>query len=80
MVIRCIHIALLCVHDDPVQRPSMASIVLMLDSYSVTLPEPKEPTFFKRNIRENNDSAAVDGDQSKGLSSNIISTSEMDPR
>uniref|UniRef100_A0A9I9EN03 Uncharacterized protein n=1 Tax=Cucumis melo TaxID=3656 RepID=A0A9I9EN03_CUCME len=39
MVIRCIHIALLCVHDDPVQTPSMASIVLILNSYSVTLSE-----------------------------------------
>ncbi|KAL4012248.1 hypothetical protein IC575_029345 [Cucumis melo] len=41
MVIRCIHIALLCVHDDPVQTPSMASIVLILNSYSVTLSEPE---------------------------------------
>ncbi|XP_031745421.1 putative receptor-like protein kinase At4g00960 [Cucumis sativus] len=80
MVIRCIHIALLCVHDDPIQRPSMASIVLMLNSYSVTLPEPKEPMYFKSNIRENNDIAAVDVDHSKDPSSNTISTSEMYPR
>ena len=80
MVIRCIHIALLCVHDDPIQRPSMASIVLMLNSYSVTLREPKEPMYFKSNIRENNDIAAVDVDRSKDPSSNTISTSEMYPR
>ncbi|XP_058197628.1 putative cysteine-rich receptor-like protein kinase 33 [Rhododendron vialii] len=38
---RCIHIALLCVQDDPDARPSMATIVLMLNSYSTTLPLPQ---------------------------------------
>ncbi|KAH9779096.1 cysteine-rich receptor-like protein kinase 10 [Citrus sinensis] len=37
-VIRCIHVGLLCVHEDPADRPSMATTVLALNSYSVTLP------------------------------------------
>ncbi|KAF7840696.1 cysteine-rich receptor-like protein kinase 10 [Senna tora] len=45
-VMRCIHIGLLCVQEDPEERPTMASIVLMLDSYSVTLPTPTQPAFF----------------------------------
>ncbi|XP_054776913.1 cysteine-rich receptor-like protein kinase 10 [Prosopis cineraria] len=45
-VIRCIHIGLLCVQEDPTDRPTMASIALMLDSYSVTLPTPLQPEFF----------------------------------
>ena len=45
-VIRCIHIGLLCVQEDPEDRPSMASVVLMLSSYSVTLPLPQQPAFF----------------------------------
>ncbi|XP_041023447.1 cysteine-rich receptor-like protein kinase 10 [Juglans microcarpa x Juglans regia] len=45
-VIRCIHIALLCVQKDPADRPTMASVVLMLNSYSVTLPSPQQPAFF----------------------------------
>lgn len=77
MVLRCIHIALLCVHDDPGRRPSMASIVLMLNSYSVTLPEPNEPTFFKSN---RNNEIAIDGDQSNRPSSNTVSVTEMYPR
>ncbi|KAK2404982.1 cysteine-rich receptor protein kinase [Trifolium repens] len=44
--IRCIHIGLLCVQEDPEDRPTMATIVLMLDSYTVTLPVPKQPAFF----------------------------------
>ncbi|KAI9395762.1 hypothetical protein POPTR_004G025650v4 [Populus trichocarpa] len=45
-VIRCIHIGLLCVQEDPAIRPAMATIVLTLNSNSVTLPSPQEPAFF----------------------------------
>ncbi|KAK2644370.1 hypothetical protein Ddye_019565 [Dipteronia dyeriana] len=45
-VIRCIHIGLLCVQEDPATRPTMATVVLMLNSYSVTLPLPQQPAFF----------------------------------
>ncbi|XLU32500.1 hypothetical protein S245_068566 [Arachis hypogaea] len=44
-VMRCIHIGLLCVQEDPADRPTMATIMLMLDSYSVTLPVPNQPAF-----------------------------------
>ncbi|CAI8604767.1 unnamed protein product [Vicia faba] len=44
--IRCIHIGLLCVQEDPDDRPTMATIVLMLDSHTVTLPVAKQPAFF----------------------------------
>ena len=45
-VISCLHIGLLCVQDDPVDRPTIASIVLMLNSSSVTLPAPQQPAYF----------------------------------
>ncbi|XP_011007635.1 PREDICTED: cysteine-rich receptor-like protein kinase 10 [Populus euphratica] len=45
-VIRCIHIGLLCVQEDPAIRPAMVTIVLTLNTYSVTLPLPQEPAFF----------------------------------
>ncbi|XP_058754080.1 cysteine-rich receptor-like protein kinase 25 [Vicia villosa] len=44
--IRCIHIGLLCVQEDPDDRPTMATIILMLDSHTVTLPVPRQPAFF----------------------------------
>ncbi|CAL4968031.1 unnamed protein product [Urochloa decumbens] len=43
--LRCIHVGLLCVQDDPQLRPSMASVVVMLNSRSITLPAPTEPAF-----------------------------------
>ncbi|KAF9588268.1 hypothetical protein IFM89_008685 [Coptis chinensis] len=45
-VMRCIHIGLLCAQEDVVRRPTMASVVLMLNSYSVTLPLPTAPPLF----------------------------------
>ncbi|XP_071714121.1 cysteine-rich receptor-like protein kinase 7 [Rutidosis leptorrhynchoides] len=46
--IRCVHIGLLCVQEDVNDRPTMASVVLMLSSVSLTLPIPSEPAFFVR--------------------------------
>ncbi|XVF27791.1 hypothetical protein REPUB_Repub14bG0139400 [Reevesia pubescens] len=43
---RCIHIALLCVQENVVDRPTMASVVIMLNSNSLTLPVPSQPAFF----------------------------------
>ncbi|XP_059288643.1 cysteine-rich receptor-like protein kinase 10 [Lycium ferocissimum] len=36
-VIQCIQIGLLCVQEDVIERPMIASVVLMLNSYSVTM-------------------------------------------
>ena len=37
-VLRCVHVGLLCVQEDPQLRPSMASVVVMFNSRSITLP------------------------------------------
>ncbi|XP_056693396.1 G-type lectin S-receptor-like serine/threonine-protein kinase At4g27290 isoform X2 [Spinacia oleracea] len=44
-VLRSMHIGLLCVQQNPDDRPSMLSVVVMLDS-DVELPQPKMPGFF----------------------------------
>ncbi|XP_028182387.1 cysteine-rich receptor-like protein kinase 10 [Glycine soja] len=45
-IMRCIHIGLLCVQDNVAARPTMASIVLVLNSHSLSLPLPLEPAFY----------------------------------
>ncbi|KAL3740561.1 hypothetical protein ACJRO7_021785 [Eucalyptus globulus] len=45
-VLRCIHIGFLCVQEDPADRPTMASIVLVLSSQTLSLPVPQGPAFF----------------------------------
>ncbi|KAK7269975.1 hypothetical protein RIF29_22805 [Crotalaria pallida] len=47
-VIKCIQIDLLCVQDDPVDRPTMANIVYYLNSPSANLPSPDGPGYFGR--------------------------------
>lgn len=57
-VARCIHIALLCVQQQPEDRPNMASVVLMLGSEG-SLPAPKQPGFFtERNPLEAENSSS----------------------
>ncbi|XP_056172139.1 cysteine-rich receptor-like protein kinase 44 [Syzygium oleosum] len=51
-IARCIHIGLLCVQENAVNRPTMASVLLMLNSHSVTLQVPSRPAFFVHNTIE----------------------------
>ncbi|KAG8382494.1 hypothetical protein BUALT_Bualt05G0083100 [Buddleja alternifolia] len=48
-MLRCIHIGLLCVQENVGDRPTMASVVLMLNSFSITLQMPSQPAFFVSN-------------------------------
>ncbi|PHU24351.1 hypothetical protein BC332_09458 [Capsicum chinense] len=45
-VMRCIHVGLLCVQANPMDRPSMSSVVMMLTNDSLQLPVPRQPAFF----------------------------------
>ncbi|XVF17405.1 hypothetical protein REPUB_Repub10bG0119400 [Reevesia pubescens] len=44
-VLKCTHVGLLCVQEDPADRPTMSSVVVMLASETITLPLPTEPAF-----------------------------------
>ncbi|XP_065633880.1 cysteine-rich receptor-like protein kinase 10 [Quercus suber] len=43
--LRLIHIALLCIQEDPNDRPTMSRVLLMLASKSINLPQPLAPPF-----------------------------------
>ncbi|KAL5548107.1 hypothetical protein UlMin_003338 [Ulmus minor] len=45
-VLRCIHVGLLCVQKFSGDRPTMASVVVMLTNEGTRLPCPKQPAFF----------------------------------
>ncbi|KAL9384074.1 hypothetical protein Peur_024397 [Populus x canadensis] len=45
-MMRCIHIGLLCVQENVADRPTMASVLLMLSNSSFTLQIPSKPAFF----------------------------------
>ncbi|TVU33196.1 hypothetical protein EJB05_24984, partial [Eragrostis curvula] len=44
-ILRCIHIGLSCVQEDPVDRPNMSAISIMLDSSTVPSQAPTRPAF-----------------------------------
>lgn len=45
-VMRCLHIGLLCVQENVSDRPTMAAVVLMLNSHSWSFPSPSRPAFL----------------------------------
>ncbi|XP_039169879.1 cysteine-rich receptor-like protein kinase 10 [Eucalyptus grandis] len=47
-VLRCLHICLLCIQEDPAIRPTMATVVLMLSNNYFNPPSPRHPAFFVR--------------------------------
>jgi hypothetical protein len=57
--IRCSQIGLLCVQDEPGDRPNMSNIVTMLDNETTALPTPNQPTFFMRKNLSNTGSSSL---------------------
>ncbi|OAO97455.1 hypothetical protein AXX17_AT4G26900 [Arabidopsis thaliana] len=55
--IRCIHIGLLCVQENPADRPTMSIVFQMLTNTTITLPIPQMPGFVFRVRPEPNPSA-----------------------
>ncbi|KAG6776906.1 hypothetical protein POTOM_016697 [Populus tomentosa] len=84
-ITRCLHIALLCVQEDPNDRPTLTSVVLMLTSFSISLPLPREPSSFEQSMTISSlPLTELESDQSniksKPLSVNDVSITELYPR
>ncbi|MBA0662364.1 hypothetical protein Goklo_006497, partial [Gossypium klotzschianum] len=85
-IMRCIHLGLLCVQDNIAYRPTMASVVLMLSSYSMSLPVPSRPAFSMHSTMETETKSRSSSlsNQSKRetiqISVNEASISELGPR
>ncbi|KAK9155888.1 hypothetical protein Sjap_003368 [Stephania japonica] len=47
VIMKCLHIGLLCIQMNVEDRPTMASVMLMLDSDSLTLAIPSPPPFWE---------------------------------
>ncbi|KAI3738797.1 hypothetical protein L2E82_28958 [Cichorium intybus] len=93
-IIRSIHIGLLCIQENANDRPTMASVILMLNSLSITLPVPSQPAFFMHSTTDpemplfqeyssSNGSSSLEKSKiskSSQVSINDISISEIVPR
>ncbi|XP_062189246.1 G-type lectin S-receptor-like serine/threonine-protein kinase B120 isoform X2 [Phragmites australis] len=65
-VLRCIHIALLCVQDHADERPDIPTVILMLSSDSSRLPNPRPPTLMLRG-RDVETSKSSENEQSHSI-------------
>jgi hypothetical protein len=90
-MLRCIHIGLLCVQDNVANRPTMASVLLMLNDDSITLSVPKKPAFLidkstisDMSARREQNTRAIRSNQSRNrfveASANEASITEPYPR
>ncbi|XP_060214659.1 G-type lectin S-receptor-like serine/threonine-protein kinase At4g03230 isoform X3 [Lycium barbarum] len=70
--IKYLNIGLLCVQEDPKDRPNTSNIVMMLGSENIiSLPSPNQPSFMTRKYANNNTSS------SSAAKSNIVSNNEL---
>lgn len=46
LLLKFVHIGLLCTQDNPVDRPMMSTVNVMLSSNTVSLQAPLKPVFF----------------------------------
>ncbi|GJY27383.1 cysteine-rich receptor-like protein kinase 10 [Tanacetum coccineum] len=74
--LRWINIALLCVQEDPHDRPTMSTVVFMLEGqWSANLPVPYEPPVsFARSAPVVSEQTTTTGDQTEHLSASITSS------
>ncbi|OMO96181.1 Cysteine-rich receptor-like protein kinase, partial [Corchorus olitorius] len=64
-ILRCIHVGLLCVQELAKDRPTISTVVSMLNSEIMDLPTPKQPAF----------TGTQDADEQDRLSVNYVTVS-----
>nr|DAD44703.1 TPA_asm: hypothetical protein HUJ06_002933 [Nelumbo nucifera] len=75
--LRCIHVGLLCVQENAIERPTISDVALMLAHETMPLPAPKQPAFsFGRGVTE----LDLPNAKPKNCSLNGLSVSIMDAR
>ncbi|MFS7928326.1 putative protein kinase RLK-Pelle-DLSV family [Helianthus anomalus] len=76
-LLRTIHVALLCVQENALDRPEMSEVIAMLINDTMLLPVPKRPAFFFGGTVSK--SISVEG-KAEGDSVNNITITQMEAR
>ncbi|XP_024157257.1 putative receptor-like protein kinase At4g00960 isoform X2 [Rosa chinensis] len=72
-MIQCIHIGLLCVQENVNDRPTMASVVSMLNSHSLTLSVPSKPAYYLHYNSESDIDTSSASESFIYVSKNVVS-------
>jgi hypothetical protein len=75
-MLKCVHIGLLCVQPNPVERPMMSIVNVMLSTNTVSLAAPLKPVFFT----SDGSTYASNVSESGAVSLNEVSITELEPR
>lgn len=75
-LLRCINVGLLCTQERAKDRPSISTVISMINS-EVDLPRPKKPAFTPRKITQDTDSS---GQSQKTCSANDVTLSVLQGR
>ena len=75
-MMKCINIALLCVQENAIDRPTMVDVVAMLSSETMIPAEPKQLAYF--NVRVGNEEASITATDSYSI--NDVTISVTTPR
>ncbi|KAL5198178.1 hypothetical protein ABZP36_001690 [Zizania latifolia] len=85
-MLKCVHIGLLCVQDNPANRPMMSTVNVMLSSNTVSLQAPSKPSFLNPNSGTYSDysesyplTSQLTG-RPVVMSVNDVSVTELEPR
>jgi hypothetical protein len=79
-VLKCIHLALLCVQENPADRPTMLDVLVMLHGHASSFPEPSKPAFTFA-YGESSSDRDLDTKRADAVPSvNGMSISEFQPR
>lgn len=77
MLTRYINVALLCVHENATDRPTMSEVVSMLTNEHLVLPSPKQPAFsYVRNLKNSNEPTI----KPEACSVNVVTVSLIEAR
>ncbi|XP_060676062.1 G-type lectin S-receptor-like serine/threonine-protein kinase At4g27290 [Ziziphus jujuba] len=76
-LVRCIQVGLLCVQKFPQDRPTMSSVIFMLENEGTILPQPQQPGFFTE--RSSNDDSSISRNKESG-SQNVMTMTKLDGR
>ncbi|XP_031390375.1 cysteine-rich receptor-like protein kinase 10 isoform X1 [Punica granatum] len=74
-IVRCVQIGLLCVQEDPADRPTMSEVVTLLGSEMRIPPEPKQPAYSVGRVVP-----VPDQSSGTGHSANEMTASTIFPR
>jgi hypothetical protein len=82
-VVKCIHLGLLCVQENPADRPTMLDVLVMLHSQSSSFASPSKPAFayaYGEMTMSSDERGNVPSAAAAAFSLNGMSVSEFQPR